>query len=73
MVEIRGVLRRPARFQVASMPKMPNKKEEHRFYLFPGQGRNRRKRQMQILLAALAAGLVVAGALGALLWFINRP
>jgi len=55
------------------MPKMPNKKEEHRFYLFPGQGRNRRKRQMQILLAALAAGLVVAGALGALLWFINRP
>ncbi len=55
------------------MRKPPNKKEEHRFYLFPGQGRNRRKRQTQILVAAVCAGLVVAGVLSALLWLLNRP
>jgi hypothetical protein len=55
------------------MHRPPKKKEEHRFYLFPGQGRNRRKRQAQIFLAAAAAGLFVAGALGAILWLMNRP
>jgi hypothetical protein len=49
-------------------------KEKERFYLLPGQGgRARRRKEWFIMKWSLFAALVVAGILGALLYWLNRP
>ena len=50
-----------------------NKKPE-RFYLLPGQGGAAyRRKQKFILTWAIIVGLLVAAALGALMYFLNQP
>jgi hypothetical protein len=49
-------------------------KETERFYLLPGQGGAAyRRKQKFILTWAIIVGLLVAAALGALMYFLNRP
>jgi hypothetical protein len=49
-------------------------KETERFYLLPGQGgRAYRRKQKFILTWAIVVGLLVAGILGALMYWLNRP
>jgi hypothetical protein len=50
-----------------------NKKPE-RFYLLPGQGGAAyRRKQKFILTWAIIVGLLVAAALGGLMYFLNKP
>ena len=49
-------------------------KEAERFYLLPGQGGHAyRRKQKTILTYSIVVGLIVAAALGALMYFLNRP
>lgn len=49
-------------------------KETERFYLLPGQGGEAyRRKQKFILKWAIIVGLLVAGILGALMYWMNRP
>jgi hypothetical protein len=49
-------------------------KDKNRFYLLPGQGgRAHRRKQWRILVSSLIVALVVAGILGGLMYFLNRP
>jgi hypothetical protein len=49
-------------------------KEAERFYLLPGQGGKAwRRKQKFILTWAAVVGLLVAVALGAVLYFLNKP
>jgi hypothetical protein len=55
--------------------KKPREKEPERYYLFPGMGgRAARRKQMMMLKAGVAVGLVIAGILVLFLYFLhNRP
>ena len=54
-----------------SKHKKPREKEPERFYLFPGMGgRAARRKQMMMLKAGLAVGLVIALAVALLLYFL---
>jgi hypothetical protein len=49
-------------------------KETERFYLLPGQGgRAYRRKQKFMLTWAVVVGLLVAAALGTLMYFLNKP
>jgi hypothetical protein len=49
-------------------------KETERFYLLPGQGGAAyRRKQKFILVWAIIVGVAVSSALGALMYFLNRP
>jgi hypothetical protein len=49
-------------------------KEPERFYLLPGQGGAAYRRKQKFILAwAIVVGLLVAAALGALMYFLNQP
>ncbi len=49
-------------------------KEPERFYLLPGQGGAAyRRKQKYILKWSILVGLVVSVALGALMYYLNRP
>ena len=51
--------------------KQQREKEPERYYLFPGMGgRAARRKQMMMLKAGLAVGLVIAGVVAALLYFL---
>ena len=48
-------------------------KEKDRFYLLPGQGgRALREKNRRFLIWSLAAALVVAGALGTIMYYANK-
>jgi hypothetical protein len=49
-------------------------KETERFYLLPGQGGAAYRRKQKFLLTwAIIVGLAVSAALGALMYFLNKP
>jgi hypothetical protein len=49
-------------------------KENERFYLLPGQGGAAYRRKQRYLLAwAIIVGLLLSVALGALMYFLNKP
>jgi hypothetical protein len=49
-------------------------KEAERFYLLPGQGGAAFRRKQKVILKwAIAVGLLVAGVLGMLMYWLNRP
>jgi len=49
-------------------------KEAERFYLLPGQGGEAfRRKQRSILRWSILVGLIVAAAMGALMYFLNKP
>jgi hypothetical protein len=50
----------------------PKNKEEHRWYLLPGQGKGMRKKRRQQMIAALTVGVVCAAVLGAAIWLMNN-
>jgi hypothetical protein len=45
---------------------------QHRYYLFPGQGRGARKKYRTHLLVALGVGLVFALLFAGILWLMNQ-
>jgi hypothetical protein len=47
-------------------------KEKGLYYLFPGQGKGKRKRFAQHLLAAFIVGLITAGLLAGLFYFLQK-
>jgi len=48
-------------------------KEQHRFYLLPGQGgRAYRRKQIRIIALSLLAALVVAVIMAVIMYFMNR-
>jgi hypothetical protein len=49
-----------------------SKKDKGLYYLFPGQGRGKRKRLIMHLLVGLAVGLLVAGLMVAVFYFLGR-
>jgi len=50
-----------------------SRKEEQRFYLFPGQGgRAYRRKQVFILKWSVIAGLLVSVVLSVVMYFVNR-
>jgi len=49
-------------------------KEAERFYLLPGQGGEAfRRKQRFILRWSILVGLILAAAMGALMYFLNKP
>ena len=51
-----------------------SKKDQQRFYLLPGQGGKAfRRKQRFILTWAIVVGLLVAGFMALVMYFINRP
>jgi len=51
----------------------PKNPEEHRYYLLPGMGRSNRRQRQLYLRWSIAFGLIVAGIIGALIYFSQRP
>jgi hypothetical protein len=48
--------------------------ETERFYLLPGQGGAAyRRKQRYLLLCSIVVGLILSGALGALMYYLNKP
>ena len=57
-----------------SLLRSKRNKETERFYLLPGQGGAAYRRKQKFILAcAIIVGLAVSSALGALMYFLNRP
>lgn len=53
---------------------LKRKKENQRFYLLPGQGGQAyRRKQRFIFIWSIVVGLLVAGLLGALMYWLSRP
>ena len=51
-----------------------NNKETGRFYLLPGQGGDPfRRKQRRILIWSIIVGLTLAGFLGVLMYYLNKP
>jgi len=49
------------------------KKSKGLYYLLPGMTRANREKRRRIMNWSLAVGLLTAGALATLIWFLNRP
>jgi hypothetical protein len=47
--------------------------DRERYYLLPAMQHGAREKFRARMLAALAVGLLVAGGLGAAIWWLNRP
>lgn len=51
----------------------PKNPEEHRYYLLPGMGRSNRRQRQLYFRAAIIVGLIVAGIVGVVIYFAQRP
>lgn len=51
----------------------PKNPDAHRYYLLPGMGRSNRRQRQLYFRWALAFGLIVAAAVGVLIYFAQRP